>query len=112
MSKCPRRAYLVLKPYPNLILWNATSAVLFLQQRYLSFHSGFGSRFVNGEASLEECEEQSRKQNGEFSPISGRSEQWEATFQRYIDSKTNWSKENVIEEIDSFTDLCLELMHS
>uniref|UniRef100_A0A1B6JGC2 Xylose isomerase n=1 Tax=Homalodisca liturata TaxID=320908 RepID=A0A1B6JGC2_9HEMI len=54
-----------------------------LQQRYLSFHSGFGSRFMNGEASLEECEEHTRKQNGDASYASGRSEHWQALFHRY-----------------------------
>lgn len=58
-----------------------------LQQRYLSFHSGFGSRFMNGEASLEECEEHTRKQNGEVVHSPGRSEHWEALFHRYVDSK-------------------------
>ncbi|XP_054285896.1 uncharacterized protein LOC129002254 [Macrosteles quadrilineatus] len=58
-----------------------------LQQRYLTFHSGFGSRFMNGEASLEECEEYTRKQNGENIPTSGRSEHWEALFNRYVDSR-------------------------
>lgn len=53
------------------------------QQRYLSFHSGFGSRFMNGEANLEECEEQARKHNGELVSSSGRSEHWETVFARY-----------------------------
>ena len=55
------------------------------QQRYLSFHSGFGSRFMNGEASLEECEEQMKKQNSEVTATSGRPEHWETVFCRYIE---------------------------
>ncbi|XP_075224263.1 xylose isomerase-like [Lycorma delicatula] len=60
-----------------------------LQQRYLGFHSGFGSRFVNGEASLEECEEQAKKLNQNTESVqqtSGRSEHWEAVFTRYCNS--------------------------
>jgi len=58
-----------------------------LQQRYLSFHSGFGSRLINGEASLEECEDHVRKQNGEITVPSGRCEHWEALFYRYNEFK-------------------------
>uniref|UniRef100_A0A1B6E4W0 Xylose isomerase n=1 Tax=Clastoptera arizonana TaxID=38151 RepID=A0A1B6E4W0_9HEMI len=54
-----------------------------VQQRYLSYHSGFGSRFMNGEASLEECEEQAHKHNNEVFNTSSRTEHWETVFARY-----------------------------
>lgn len=38
---------------------------------------------MNGEATLEECEEHSKKQNGEVSQQSGKTEHWEILFYRY-----------------------------
>ncbi|XP_049777965.1 uncharacterized protein LOC126175306 [Schistocerca cancellata] len=55
-----------------------------LQQRYLSFHTGFGSRIASGEATLEDCEDQARKTHGETVFTSGRTEHWEAVFNRYV----------------------------
>ncbi|XP_066996143.2 uncharacterized protein [Anabrus simplex] len=55
-----------------------------LQQRYLSFHTGFGSRLANGEVNLEDCEDQARKHHGDFTASSGRTEHWEMAFMRYM----------------------------
>lgn len=40
---------------------------------------------MNGEANLEECEEQIKKQNNEVLITSGRPEHWETVFNRYIE---------------------------
>ncbi|KAE8748686.1 hypothetical protein FOCC_FOCC004489 [Frankliniella occidentalis] len=83
-----------------------------LQQRYLSFHSGFGARLSSGEATLEDCEEHARKlqqqqqqlqqqqqqqQPGEgqldWCLVSGRPEHWEAVCGRYIDAVADSSRE-------------------
>ncbi|KAJ8898147.1 hypothetical protein PR048_003507 [Dryococelus australis] len=53
-----------------------------LQQQYASFHSGFGSRVSNGEATLEDCEEHAQKQHAEAA--SQRTEHWEAVYARYV----------------------------
>ncbi len=77
------------------------------QQRYLSFHSGFGARLSSGEATLEDCEEHARKlqqqqqqQPGaqaeghhEWGLVGGRPEQWEAVCARYIAAVTDSSRE-------------------
>ncbi|KAK3909553.1 LOW QUALITY PROTEIN: Xylose isomerase [Frankliniella fusca] len=80
-----------------------------LQQRYLSFHSGFGARLSSGEATLEDCEEHARKlqlqqqqqqQQGtqgegqhDWGLVGGRPEHWEAVCARYIDAVADPSRE-------------------
>nr|CAD7437724.1 unnamed protein product [Timema bartmani] len=55
-----------------------------LQQQYLSFHSGFGSRLNNGEVTLEDCEDQAHKHPRDTNVSSQRTEHWEAVFNHYI----------------------------
>ncbi|KAJ1529207.1 hypothetical protein ONE63_006011 [Megalurothrips usitatus] len=78
-----------------------------LQQRYLTFHSGFGARLSSGEATLEDCEEHARKLQLQQQQAAAQStaadvhghdwcllqhqqtsrpEHWEAVCARYIDA--------------------------
>jgi len=54
-----------------------------LQQRYISYKSGFGQLLDKGTTNFEECEEYSRKK-GEPQPQSGRYEHFENMFNYYI----------------------------
>ncbi|XP_013190453.2 xylose isomerase [Amyelois transitella] len=56
-----------------------------LQQRYSSYHSGFGSRLVGSDVSMEECEEHYKK-NHAVQPESPRLELLDISFQRYLDT--------------------------
>ncbi|XP_021202348.1 xylose isomerase isoform X1 [Bombyx mori] len=58
-----------------------------LQQRYTSYYSGFGSRLVSSDVSMEECEEYLKKSQGsrgDAPPSQG--EHLELTLQRYLDT--------------------------
>ncbi|XP_069702097.1 uncharacterized protein [Periplaneta americana] len=55
-----------------------------LQQQYLGFHTGFGSRLSNGEASLDDCDDQTRRHPGDMTTSSTGTEYWEAVFSHYI----------------------------
>jgi len=71
------------------------------QNRYLSFHTGFGSRLASGDATLEDCEEQARLlyQQHQLQPPSAgggadwgapgpsRSDHWELVCGRYIEQE-------------------------
>ncbi|XP_073946610.1 xylose isomerase-like isoform X2 [Choristoneura fumiferana] len=56
-----------------------------IQQRYISYHSGLGSRLVGGEVSMEECEEYHKKNQNQPEPTS-KCEHFDVVFQRYLDS--------------------------
>ncbi|KAG7295894.1 hypothetical protein JYU34_020978 [Plutella xylostella] len=58
-----------------------------LQQRYSSYHSGYGARMVSGELSMEECEEYYKKnQHQSHEQSTSKADHMEMVFQRYIDS--------------------------
>ena len=57
---------------------------MLMQQQYLGFHTGFGSRFSGGEATLDDCEEQAKKYHGDLPAVTNCTEHWEAVFSRYI----------------------------
>ncbi|GLH02025.1 Xylose isomerase [Gryllus bimaculatus] len=54
------------------------------EQRYLSFHTGFGSRLESGEADLEDCEDHIRRQPADVMLTSGQAEYWRAIFTHYL----------------------------
>ncbi|XP_026327963.1 uncharacterized protein LOC113236169 [Hyposmocoma kahamanoa] len=58
-----------------------------LQQRYATYYSGFGSRLISGEVSLEECEEYYKKNQSTHTEYKcNKSEHLDIVFQRYIDT--------------------------
>ncbi|XP_063623594.1 uncharacterized protein LOC134795625 [Cydia splendana] len=56
-----------------------------VQQRYVSYHSGLGSRLASGDVSMEECEEHNKKTQNQHEPTS-KCEHFEVVFQRYLDT--------------------------
>ncbi|RVE47369.1 hypothetical protein evm_007968 [Chilo suppressalis] len=56
-----------------------------LQQRYITYHSGFGSRLVSSDVTMEECEDFCKKTQNQTSEPS-RSEHMDLFFQRYLDT--------------------------
>ncbi|KAM3958559.1 xylose isomerase [Aphomia sociella] len=56
-----------------------------LQQRYSSFYSGFGSRLLSSDVTMEECEDY-HKRNQSAQNESPKHEQLDAMFQRFLDT--------------------------
>ncbi|KAL0871603.1 hypothetical protein ABMA27_004134 [Loxostege sticticalis] len=59
-----------------------------LQQRYASYYSGFGSRLVSADVSMEECEEFYKKNQSPHGEVSSaKHEHFDLMLQRYLDSR-------------------------
>ncbi|CAH0730067.1 unnamed protein product, partial [Brenthis ino] len=56
-----------------------------IQQRYSSYYSGFGSRVVSGDVTIEECEEFYKKSQGHEVSCT-KVEHYNMVFQRYLDT--------------------------
>ncbi|XP_038223442.1 xylose isomerase-like isoform X1 [Zerene cesonia] len=56
-----------------------------VQQRYISYYSGFGARVVSADVTLEECEEYYKK-NQVHEVTNSKCEHFDFVFQRYLDS--------------------------
>ncbi|XP_034831175.1 xylose isomerase-like [Maniola hyperantus] len=57
-----------------------------LQQRYASYYSGFGSRLVSADVTIEECEEFYKKNQLHNEPTCSKPEHYHVVFQRYLDT--------------------------
>ncbi|KAG6459602.1 hypothetical protein O3G_MSEX011469 [Manduca sexta] len=57
-----------------------------IQQRYATYYSGFGSRLVSSDISMEECEEYYKKNQHHGEVTSSKAEQLDLVFQRYLDT--------------------------
>ncbi|XP_050665804.1 xylose isomerase-like [Leptidea sinapis] len=57
-----------------------------VQQRYISYYSGFGSRAINSEITLEECEEYHKKNQAHVESPNAKCEHYNFVFQRYLDT--------------------------
>ncbi|CAK1544837.1 unnamed protein product [Leptosia nina] len=56
-----------------------------VQQRYISYYSGFGSRVISSDVTLEECEEYYKK-NQAHEGVATKREHFDFVFQRYLDT--------------------------
>ncbi|XP_026733722.1 uncharacterized protein LOC113498035 isoform X2 [Trichoplusia ni] len=57
-----------------------------LQQRYSTYYSGFGSRLVGSDISMEECEEYYKKNHPHGEVTSSKFEHLDVVFQRHLDA--------------------------
>ncbi|XP_072947231.1 xylose isomerase-like [Epargyreus clarus] len=57
-----------------------------VQQRYSTYFSGFGSRVISSDVSIEECEEYYKKNQPHNEVTSSKSEHYNVVFQRYLDT--------------------------
>ncbi|XP_075978614.1 xylose isomerase-like [Anticarsia gemmatalis] len=57
-----------------------------LQQRYSSYYSGFGSRLVGTDISMEECEEYYKKNQHPHGEVTSKHEYLDVVFQRHLDA--------------------------
>lgn len=60
-----------------------------VQQRYATYNAGYASRIVSSDITMEECEEQHKKNQVHHEPSPAKSEHLEVVFQRYLDTCDN-----------------------